>query len=141
MPDPGNFTQKYCLSVCSACVAEFVTYPLDLVKTRLQMQGEGVRQVAQYRGLLSTGLGVAREEGLAKLWQGVTPGMARHIIYTGVRISLYDAIRSRWSRDMNLMDRAAVGMFSGGLGQLVASPADLIKVRMQMEGRRRLQVC
>ena len=30
-------------------------------------------------------------------------------------------------------------MTAGGLGQLVASPTDLIKTQIQMEGRRRLQ--
>ena len=30
-------------------------------------------------------------------------------------------------------------MGAGGFGQLVASPTDLIKTHMQMEGRRRLQ--
>ena len=28
-------------------------------------------------------------------------------------------------------------MFAGGLGQFIASPTDLVKVQMQMEGRRR----
>ena len=30
-------------------------------------------------------------------------------------------------------------MFAGGLGQFIASPTDLVKVQMQMEGRRRLE--
>ena len=30
------------------------------------------------------------------------------------------------------------GLLAGGTGQLLASPADLVKVQMQMEGRRRL---
>ena len=31
--------KRYLLSVMAACVAETVTYPLDLTKTRLQIQG------------------------------------------------------------------------------------------------------
>ena len=62
--------QKYALSVVAAFIAEFVTFPLDLVKTRLQMQGEGVAAGrAQYRGMLGTMLGVVREEGATRLWQ------------------------------------------------------------------------
>ena len=31
------------------------------------------------------------------------------------------------------------GMASGAIGQLIASPTDLVKVQMQMEGRRILE--
>ena len=31
------------------------------------------------------------------------------------------------------------GMLSGAMGQFIASPADLVKVRLQMEGKRQLQ--
>ena len=139
----GSLGQKYILSVGAACVAEFVTFPLDLVKTRLQMQGEGLQgKGTKYKGMILTGVGVVREEGLTKLWQGVAPGMARHVVYSGVRMTLYDILRSNYKakENLGLMDRAALGMLSGGFGQLVASPADLVKVRMQMEGRRRQQV-
>ena len=143
----GSALEKYVLSVSAACVAEVVTYPLDLVKTRLQMQGEGVRVVGEregrYRGTVRTLLGVVREEGVTRLWQGVTPGMARHVVYSGLRMNLYDLLRrerrSRVESELGLVDRAAMGMVAGGLAQFAASPADLIKVRMQMEGRRRLQ--
>lgn len=34
------FTKKYVLSVAAATIAEISTYPLDIVKTRLQIQSE-----------------------------------------------------------------------------------------------------
>jgi len=136
--------QKYVLSVLSAFVAEFLTYPLDLTKTRLQIQGERGVTSNVYRGMLSTGWGVAREEGVRALWQGVTPGMGRHLIYSGVRMTVYDVGRQFWidqrgGKEMGLHHRIVLGMSAGAIGQLLASPADLIKVRMQMEGRRRLE--
>ncbi|XP_023322181.1 mitochondrial uncoupling protein 4 isoform X2 [Eurytemora carolleeae] len=134
--------EKYVLSVISACVAEFVTYPLDLTKTRLQLQGERGIGGTVYRGMISTAVGVAREEGIRALWQGVSPGMGRHIIYSGARMTIYDLGRDIWKgsgRELELVHRAILGMVAGGLGQVIASPADLIKVRMQMEGRRRLE--
>lgn len=46
-----------------------------------------------------------------------------------------------WSRYIVHLRRQAIvgGILVGGVAQLLASPADLIKVQMQMEGRRRLE--
>lgn len=63
------------------------TFPLDLTKTRLQMQGEaalaklgdGAMESAPYRGMMRTALGIVQEEGFLKLWQGVTPAIYRHV--------------------------------------------------------------
>ena len=52
---------KYVMCVAAASVAEFATYPLDLTKTRLQIQGE-MGGGGQYRGMIKTALGIAREE-------------------------------------------------------------------------------
>jgi len=35
----------------------------------------------QYRGMVATAFGIAREEGALKLWQGVTPALYRHVVY------------------------------------------------------------
>lgn len=72
--------------MCVYTIFILVTFPLDLTKTRLQIQGEGGSrqhggnvQPPKYRGMLSTALGIVREEGPLKLWQGVTPAIYRHI--------------------------------------------------------------
>lgn len=142
-----SFWCTYLISVFAASIAETVTYPLDLTKTRLQIQGEGAAVSAgaikklKYRGMLATASGIVREEGALKLWQGVTPALYRHIVYSGVRIVTYDGLRKKLRNGNNefvLWQSALAGVGAGGLAQWLASPADLVKVHIQMEGKRRL---
>jgi len=140
---------KYLMCVAAASVAEATTYPLDLTKTRLQIQGElasGSGSV-QYRGMFKTALGVIKEEGLLCLWRGILPALYRHAIYTGFRMSAYEEIRNSLNkRDSHgqqtgfpLWKKVVAGMLAGGIGQFMASPTDLVKTQIQMEGRRRLR--
>lgn len=149
--DPDQFLFKYILSAFAATVAEVVTYPLDLTKTRLQIQGENALKVQisctalpEQRGMVKTALGIVQDEGPSKLWQGVTPAVYRHIVYTGCRMASYEQMRNKVLKrepDGSFPVWKAVigGLTAGAFGQFLASPTDLIKVQMQMEGRRRLE--
>ncbi|OQV16575.1 Mitochondrial uncoupling protein 4 [Hypsibius exemplaris] len=144
---------KYVLSTASAFVAEFATYPLDLAKTRLQIQGErGSGQLTvtklgrapAYRGLFRTAAGIVSEEGVLKLWYGLSPALVRHAIYTGSRMTLYEKAREKIfhanAKDSIALWQAVVlGMSCGAFSQLLANPADVVKVMLQMEGKRRLE--
>ena len=156
-PNRDSFVLKYCLSVTAACVAETLTYPLDLVKARLQVQGEygynargdhgeprGLKAPTPHRGMLATATGIVTEEGLRKLWHGLTPALCRHLVYSGCRLSVYEALRDKVllknpDGTFPLWKATFSGACAGALGQLLASPADLIKVRLQMEGKRLLE--
>lgn len=48
---------------------------------------------APYRGTLKTTLGIAREEGVLKLWQGIHAQFLRHLVYSGTRIVTYRALK------------------------------------------------
>jgi len=140
-----TIARKYMMCVAAASVAEGVTYPLDLTKTRLQIQGEvasGGGRAVKYRGMFRTALGIVQEEGLLHLWRGMLPALYRHAIYTGFRMSAYEEIRNQLSREnkdnFSLWKKVVAGMLAGGIGQLMASPTDLVKTQIQMEGRRRL---
>ncbi|XP_018422307.1 PREDICTED: mitochondrial uncoupling protein 4 isoform X2 [Nanorana parkeri] len=142
---------KFVLSACAASVAELVTFPLDLTKTRLQIQGEAALKqhgeaglAGPYRGMVRTAVGIVQEEGLLKLWQGATPAVYRHIVYSGVRMVVYEQIRDsplgKGDAEAFPLWKAVVGgMTAGAIGQFFASPTDLVKVQMQMEGKRRLE--
>ena len=66
-------------------------------------------------------------------------------VYTGVRIVIYEQLREgvlkkdAVSGDFPMWKALISGVVAGGSAQLLASPADLMKVQLQMEGRRRLE--
>ena len=116
--------------------------------------------VEKKKGMLRTAFAIGKEEGIIKLWQGISPSLARHVIYSGVRITVYEKMREEviktskqklsthqdqkqmhGSRNQMLLHhRIICGMASGAIGQFCASPTDLVKVRMQMQGREQLQL-
>ncbi|XP_048762503.1 mitochondrial uncoupling protein 4-like [Ostrea edulis] len=141
-----SFWFKYVLSSLAAVCAETATYPLDLTKTRLQIQGEksGDGALMAKRGMFRTAAGIVQEEGVLCLYQGLQPALIRHIVYTGSRMSIYELFREHiLQRDADgsypVWKASIGGLMAGALGQLIASPTDLIKVQMQMEGRRKLE--
>ncbi|GLV46763.1 Uncoupling protein 4A [Carabus blaptoides fortunei] len=139
----------YIVSVVAASIAELTTYPLDLTKTRLQIQGELANKqdvkitTAPHRGMLKTAAGIVREEGLLMLWQGTSAALLRHTVYSGTRIVCYQTLREKVflaERDKHfpLWKSALSGITAGSVAQFIASPTDLLKVHIQMEGKRRL---
>jgi solute carrier family 25 (mitochondrial uncoupling protein), member 8/9 len=92
------------LSPLICCIfSQICTIPLDTAKVRLQLQknvvaaaasGDAAPALPKYRGLLGTAATIAREEGAAALWKGIVPGLHRQCIYGGLRIGLYEPVRS-----------------------------------------------
>ena len=94
----------FATGVTAACLAEAVTFPADLVKTNLQIQGSGqVNSLAgeccgeccgaQFKGGTPLGLaGVVREvhaaEGMKGFYRGLLPSCFRHFVYSGGRMAV-----------------------------------------------------
>jgi solute carrier family 25 uncoupling protein 8/9 len=83
---------------------------------------------------------VAREEGLGALWKGITPGIHRQCLFGGLRIGLYEPVKDMYAGknhkgDIPMHIKIAAGLTTGALAISIASPTDLVKVRMQAEGK------
>ncbi|XP_038901024.1 mitochondrial uncoupling protein 2-like isoform X3 [Benincasa hispida] len=83
---------------------------------------------------------IAREEGLPALWKGVIAGLHRQCIYGGLRIGLYDPVKlylvgNNFVGDIPLHQKILAALFTGALAISVANPTDLVKVRLQAEGK------
>ncbi|XP_065854295.1 mitochondrial uncoupling protein 1 isoform X1 [Euphorbia lathyris] len=139
-----SFAGTFASSAFAACVAEVCTIPLDTAKVRLQLQkkavaGEGV-SLPKYRGLLGTVGTIAREEGLSSLWKGVVPGLHRQCLFGGLRIGLYEPVKNFYVGrdfvgDVPLTKKILAGLTTGALAICIANPTDLVKVRLQSEGK------
>ena len=126
------------LSSTAACVAESATFPLDMIRSRLQAGGAGAS-----RGMLGTGLGILRDEGASKMYRGLTPACMRHVVFSGLRVSVYEQLRNNvFKREADgsfaLWKGALCGMSAGLISQFIASPTDIVKTQMQNEGPRLL---
>ncbi|KAD4384179.1 hypothetical protein E3N88_24347 [Mikania micrantha] len=90
--------------------------------------------------MLGTVATIAREEGLASLWKGIVPGLHRQCLYGGLRIGLYEPIKNLYVGDNFIGDaplttKILAGLTTGALAIAVANPTDLVKVRLQAEGK------
>lgn len=126
-------------SAIAACTGEIATLPLDTAKVRLQLQAKS-EGVPKYKGLIGTVGTVAREEGVYALWKGLEPGLHRQCLFGGLRIGLYEPVKrfymgERPPGEAPLYLKVAAGLTTGALAIAIASPTDLVKVRMQAEGK------
>lgn len=121
-------------------LAEVATFPLDLTKTRLQIQGqilESQHSVIKYRGVSHAIGRIITEEGFFALYSGLGPAAARQLIYGGLKRGLYRTFQnwtgSRGSKSAIVQD-LMLASSSGAISAFVCNPVDIMKVRMQSRG-------
>lgn len=96
-PENGGRLQAFVklgLTCSSAIAAEAVTYPVDMLKTRLQLQGELSAPGSRRMGAFGLAISVVRREGASAMYAGLSPALVRHVFYTGTRITVYEQLRS-----------------------------------------------
>lgn len=153
----------------ASIVAGCSTHPLDLLKVRMQLQGEGhappnpsvqnLRPALAFQspsaaaaplprpqplppprvGLVTVGVRLVRQEGVAALYSGVSATVLRQTLYSTTRMGLYDVLKQKWTDpatgNMPLTRKIVAGLIAGGIGAAIGNPADVAMVRMQADGR------
>ena len=148
----------------ASIVAGASTHPLDLIKVRMQLQGESTAPAAALRpalafnsaagahtisipappppprvGPIGVGVRIMQQEGVAALFSGVSATVLRQTLYSTTRMGLYDILKQKWSDprsgNMPLPQKITAGLIAGAIGAAVGNPADVAMVRMQADGR------
>ncbi|CAL0314110.1 unnamed protein product [Lupinus luteus] len=148
----------------ASIIAGCSTHPLDLIKVRMQLQGEPspnpvhnlrpalafqngssihvspapqTPQIKPRMGPIAVGVRLVQQEGVAALFSGVSATVLRQTLYSTTRMGLYDVLKQKWSTggNMPLSRKIEAGLIAGGIGAAVGNPADVAMVRMQADGR------
>ncbi|KAK3123685.1 hypothetical protein QOZ80_8AG0634570 [Eleusine coracana subsp. coracana] len=111
----------------ASIVAGCSTHPLDLIKVRMQLQGESAAAAPAMRpalafhagaqtvaiphhhhdipvaprkpGPVAVGAQILRSEGAAGLFSGVSATMLRQTLYSTTRMGLYDILKTKWTKE------------------------------------------
>ena len=139
--DVAFFIRNVLMASAAAMWAEVATIPLDTAKVRLQIQTVKPGEEPRYKGFIGTMTKVAAEEGPLALWSGLTPGLQRQFLFAGLRIGLYVPVRDMITgplapgQNPTLFQKILAGMTTGAIGISIANPTDVVKIRMQAQGR------
>lgn len=127
------------IATAGACV---VSNPMEVVKTRMQLQGElalvtqSSAPVVRYRNFAHAFYTICRTEGIRGIQRGLGPGISYQIVMNGPRLGLFEPLQkvfgatdptSYWFPVRNVCAAATSGM----IGACVGSPFFLVKARIQ----------
>lgn len=132
----------------AACGAVTFTNPIELIKIRMQLQGELVKSsknaVKLYENPIQAFFWIYRNEGIRGLQQGLVGGYCYQLGLNGCRIGLYEPSRYYLTKYLrpsiftengnipqNIFINVFAGFLSGSAGAVLGSPFFLVKTRMQ----------
>ena len=120
-----------------------VTYPLDIVRTRLSIQSasfekRGVKDPAKkLPGMWQTMVGMYKNEGgILALYRGIIPTVAGVAPYVGLNFMIYESVRQYFTpegqQNPSAIGKLCAGAISGGVAQSCTYPLDVLRRRFQI---------
>lgn len=111
-----------------------------MVKVRLQLLGEGTR-TGPKPSPISAVRQIVAEGGVRNLYNGLTAGYARQIVYGTARLGLFDTFLEMFEKraeskgtKIGFGERTLSGMAAGSLGSFIGNPTEVLLIRMQSDG-------
>jgi solute carrier family 25 oxoglutarate transporter 11 len=128
-----------------AMVGASASHPLDLIKVRMQIEGEAAASAGAAAGprvgMVGLGRSIFQESGVPGLFRGLTASLFRQFFYSGGRFGVYDMLKSAAGvqdgsgASPSLVQLVGMAATAGAVGACVANPGDVAMVRMQADGK------
>ena len=129
---------EFGLAASATSCACLFTNPMEVVKTRMQLQGELAAGSRPYRNVFHAFWTIGAQEGLRGLQRGLGAGILYQCAMNGSRLGFYGPLKQLMLGDevrpgtwgFSLRNVCA-GATSGAIGALIGSPFFLVKCRIQ----------
>ncbi|KAI9500753.1 mitochondrial carrier domain-containing protein [Coemansia spiralis] len=118
------------------------TNPLEIVKIRLQVQGELLKESAGTaapivrRGAVT----IVKELGLLGLYKGASACLLRDVPFSAIYFSCYSHLKTdlfrEGERKLSILDLLLAGAIAGMPAAYLTTPADVIKTRLQVVAKK-----
>lgn len=134
----------FALAGMAGVMATALTNPIEVIKTRQQIQGEMVPPHMQisnqpYRGIIQALRTIVKSDGLMGLQKGLSSSLVYTFIINSSRFGLFDwADKLGWTRDPETgllhTGRSALASSLGGIiGLTLGCPMLMVKTQLQIE--------
>ncbi|KAL7269509.1 putative mitochondrial 2-oxoglutarate/malate carrier protein [Rhizina undulata] len=124
-------------------IATSIIQPVDMVKVRIQLAGEGFGSNAPKPSPFTVTRDIIKQGKFLDLYSGLSAGILRQAVYTTARMGFFGTFMNQISskarsegRAVTFGERTAAALTAGGLGAVLGNPADLALIRMQSDGLR-----
>ncbi|XP_066253081.1 mitochondrial 2-oxoglutarate/malate carrier protein-like [Euwallacea similis] len=128
---------KFIFGGSAGMLATCFVQPLDLLKNRMQLSGQGGK-AKEHKTSLHLLKSIVKNEGLLTIYTGLSAGLMRQATYTTTRLGIYTWLFESFSKDgeaPNFITKAVLGMTAGVCGAFVGTPAEVALIRMTADGR------
>eukprot|EP01084_Bolivina_argentea_P115051 204687_1 len=139
MPSEANrsLVVEFLLGGVSTSCACLFSNPFEVIKTRMQVQGEQGATVRAFRNSFDALYVICRNEGIHGIQRGLVPAIGYQVCMNGTRLGSYGPIKrllgAEPNRSLFVMRTVAAGAISGCLSAVIGSPFYLVKVRLQTQ--------
>eukprot|EP00026_Physarum_polycephalum_P012727 Phypoly_transcript_13054.p1 GENE.Phypoly_transcript_13054~~Phypoly_transcript_13054.p1 ORF type:complete len:343 (+),score=21.81 Phypoly_transcript_13054:70-1029(+) len=137
-PATKKVLRGYAAGGLGAICATTITNPIEVVKTRLQLQGElKLAHERPYKGIFHCFKTIYQQEGVRGMQKGLIPACFAQMVLNGGRLGTYPFLKSILNvspeSKLFVFQNILAGAASGAIAASLASPLDLVKVRMQAQ--------
>ena len=138
--DLAPITRLICGGI-AGITSVFLTYPLDIVRTRLSIQSASFAELGnrpdKLPGMWTTLVQMYKTEGgMSALYRGIIPTVAGVAPYVGLNFMVYESVRKyltpEGEQNPNATRKLLAGAISGAVAQTCTYPFDVLRRRFQI---------